>query len=168
MPNILYRFKPYVTITSVNNNVKTLATNRKAKFEYFLFEHFEAGLALQGTEIKSIRAGQVSLAEAYVQVDGRNAFLMEAYIAPYEQGSHYNHDPRRPRQLLLHKREIRQLWNAARQKGMTIIPTRIYLKEGRAKLEIALAKGKKLHDKRDAIAQRDAEREAKRRFRDDD
>ncbi len=149
-------------------NVKTIATNRKAKFEYFLLEHFEAGLALQGTEIKSVRAGQMSLAEAYVQVDGNNAFLMEAHIAPYDPASRYNHDPRRPRRLLLHKREIRQLWNAVRQKGMTIVPTRVYLKNGRAKLEIALARGKKLHDKRDAIAQRDAEREVRRRFSNDE
>lgn len=150
------------------NNVKIIATNRKAKFEYFLLEHFEAGLALQGTEIKSVRAGQMSLAEAYVQVDGKNAFLMEAHIAPYDPASRYNHDPRRPRRLLLHKREIRQLWNAVRQKGMTIVPTRVYIKDGRAKLEIALARGKKLHDKREAIAQRDAEREARRRLRDDE
>lgn len=150
------------------NNVKTIATNRKAKFEYFLLEHFEAGLALQGTEIKSVRAGQMSLAEAYVQVDGKNAFLMDAHIAPYDPASRYNHDPRRPRRLLLHKREIRQLWNAVRQKGMTIVPTRVYIKDGRAKLEIALARGKKLHDKREAIARRDAEREAKRRLRDDE
>lgn len=149
-------------------NVKTIATNRKAKFEYFLLEHFEAGLALQGTEIKSVRAGQMSLAEAYVQVDGTNAFLMEAHIAPYDPASRYNHDPRRPRRLLLHKREIRQLWNAVRQKGMTIVPTRVYLKNGRAKLEIALARGKKLHDKREAIAQRDAEREIRRRLRDEE
>mgnify|MGYP001767292962 CR=1 FL=1 len=142
---------------------KVLATNRKARFEYFLFELFEAGLALQGTEIKSVRAGQVSLAEAYVQVDGNNAFLMEAHIAPYEQASRYNHDPRRPRRLLLHKRELRQLRNSVRQKGMTIVPTRVYLKDGRAKLEIALARGKKLHDKREAIAKRDEEREEKRR-----
>ncbi len=146
---------------------KVLATNRKARFEYFLFELFEAGLALQGTEIKSVRAGQVSLAEAYVQVDGNNAFLMEAHIAPYEQASRYNHDPRRPRRLLLHKRELRQLWNSVRQKGMTIVPTRVYLKDGRAKLEIALARGKKLHDKREAIAKRDEEREMKRRGRDE-
>lgn len=150
------------------NNVKIIATNRKAKFEYFLLEHFEAGLALQGTEIKSVRAGQMSLAEAYVQVDGKNAFLMEAHIAPYDPASRYNHDPRRPRRLLLHKREIRQLWNAVRQKGMTIVPTRVYIKDGRAKLEIALARGKKLHDKREAIARRDAEREARRRLRDDE
>jgi SsrA-binding protein len=143
-------------------HVKVVATNRKAGFEYFLFERFEAGMALMGSEIKSIRAGQVSLKEAYVRVEARNAFLMEAHIAPYDQANRFNHDPRRPRRLLLHKREIRELWDAVRQKGMTIVPTRIYLKEGRAKLEIVIAKGKKLYDKRTAIAQRDAERELDR------
>jgi SsrA-binding protein len=145
--------------------IKVIATNRKAKFEYFLLEHFEAGLALQGSEIKSIRAGQVSLSEAYVNVDGQNAWLVEAHIAPYEQANRFNHDPKRPRRLLLHKKELRELWNAVRQKGVTIIPTRVYLKEGRAKLEIAIAKGKKLHDKREAIARRDAERESEREMR---
>jgi SsrA-binding protein len=145
--------------------IKVVATNRKAKFEYFLLEHFEAGLALQGSEIKSIRAGQVSLSEAYVNVDGQNAWLVEAHIAPYEQANRFNHDPKRPRRLLLHKKELRELWNAVRQKGVTIIPTRVYLKEGRAKLEIAIAKGKKLHDKREAIARRDAERESEREMR---
>ncbi len=145
--------------------IKVVATNRKAKFEYFLFEHFEAGLALQGSEIKSIRAGQVSLTEAYVNVDGQNAWLVEAHIAPYEQANRFNHDPKRPRRLLLHKKEVRELWNAVRQKGVTIIPTRVYLKEGRAKLEIAIARGKKLHDKREAIARRDAERESEREMR---
>ena len=145
--------------------IKVIATNRKAKFEYFLLEHFEAGLALQGSEIKSIRAGQVSLSEAYVNVDGQNAWLVEAHIAPYEQANRFNNDPKRPRRLLLHKKELRELWNAVRQKGVTIIPTRVYLKEGRAKLEIAIAKGKKLHDKREAIARRDAERESEREMR---
>lgn len=140
-------------------NVKIVATNRKAKFEFFLLEKFEAGISLQGSEIKSIRLGQISLAEAYVSVDGRGAWLMDAHIAPYEQASRLNHEPRRPRRLLLHKKEIRTLWNAIRQKGMTIIPTRVYMKEGRAKIEIAIAKGKKLYDKRHAIAERDAERE---------
>lgn len=141
-------------------HVKVVATNRKARFEYFLLEHFEAGLALQGSEIKSLRAGQVSLAEAYVRVDdGRSAWLMDAHFAPYLQANRFNHDPRRPRRLLLHRREIRELWDAVRQKGMTIVPTRIYLKQGRAKLEIAVARGKKLHDKRQEIARRDAERE---------
>lgn len=146
-------------------NVKVVATNRKAKFEYSLLEHFEAGLALQGSEIKSVRAGQVSLQQAYVRVDGRQAWLMDAHIAPYDPASRFNHDPRRPRRLLLHKREIRELWNAVRQKGMTIVPTRIYLKEGRAKIEIALARGKKLHDKREAIARRDQAREMEREAR---
>jgi len=145
-------------------NVKVIATNRKARFEYFLLEHYEAGLALQGSEIKSIRAGQVSLAEAYVRVEGREAWLMEAHIAPYAQANRYNHDPKRPRRLLLHRKEIRELWDAVRQKGVTIVPTRVYLKEGRAKLEIAIAKGKKLYDKREAIARREAEREIERQM----
>ena len=146
-------------------HIKVVATNRKAGFEYFLMERFEAGLSLQGSEIKSIRAGQVSLAEAFVEVDGRSAWLVEAHIAPYAQASRFNHDPKRRRRLLLHKREIRELWDSVRQKGVTVVPTRLYLKEGRAKLEIALARGKKLHDKREAIARRDAEREAKREGR---
>jgi SsrA-binding protein len=143
-------------------HVKSLATNRKAGFEYFLFERFEAGLSLQGSEIKSIRAGQVSIMEAYIQVDGLNAWLLEAHIAPYAEANRFNHDPKRPRRLLLHKREIREIWDAVRQKGVTVVPTRIYLKDGRAKVEIAIAKGKKLHDKREAIAQRDAAREMDR------
>jgi SsrA-binding protein len=145
-------------------NVKVVATNRKARFEYFLLELYEAGLSLQGSEIKSIRAGQVSLAEAYVRVEGRQAWLMEAHIAPYAQANRYNHNPKRPRRLLLHRKEIREIWDAVRQKGVTIVPTRVYLKEGRAKLEIAIAKGKKLHDKRQAIAQREAEREMERQM----
>ncbi len=147
----------------MTENVKVVATNRKAGFEYFLLERFEAGLSLQGSEIKSIRAGQMSIVEAYVDIEnGRDAFLVEAHIAPYEQANRFNHDPKRKRRLLLHKKEIRELWNSVRLKGMTIVPTRVYLKDGRAKVEIALARGKKLHDKREAIAKRDAEREAKR------
>jgi SsrA-binding protein len=144
-------------------NVKVVATNRKAGFEYFLLERFEAGIALQGSEIKSIRAGQISLSEAYVRVDdGTEAWLIEAHIAPYEQANRFNHDPTRPRRLLLHKKEIRELWNNVRQKGVTIVPIKMYLKDGRAKLEIAIAKGKQLHDKRAVIAKRDAEREMSR------
>ena len=145
---------------------KVVATNRKAKFEYFLLEHFEAGLSLQGSEIKSIRAGQISLAEAFVQTDGENAWLVNAHIAPYEQANRFNHDPKRQRRLLLHKREIRALWDAVRQKGMTIVPVKVYIKDGRAKLDIALAKGKKLYDKRHEIAKRDQEREFARGERD--
>lgn len=146
-------------------NVKVVATNRKAKFEYFLVEFFEAGVALQGSEIKSIRAGRISLAEAFVQTDGKDAWLQDAHVAPYEQASRFNHDPVRPRRLLLHKKEIRQLWNAVRQKGMTIIPTRVYLKNGRAKVEIALARGKKSYDKREIIAKRDRQRDMERESR---
>ena len=147
----------------MSEGIKIVATNRKAKFEYFLFEKHEAGIALQGSEIKSIRAGQISLSEAFVQVTEREAWLMDAHIAPYEQsGRFFNHEPRRPRKLLLHRDEIRKLWDAIRQKGVTVVPTRIYLKDGRAKVEVAVAKGKKLYDKRDAIAKRDAERDQRR------
>lgn len=144
--------------------VKVVATNRKAQFEYFLLEHFEAGLSLRGSEIKSIRAGQMSLQEAYVRVDdqGREAWLINAHVAPYDPASRYNHDPLRARRLLLHKNEIRELWEAVRQKGVTIIPVKVYLKEGRAKLDLAIGRGKKLYDKRDEIAKRDAEREMQR------
>ena len=147
------------------DNVKVVATNRKAGYEYFLFERFEAGLALKGSEIKSIRTGQISLAESYIRVDENQAWLIEAHIAPYIQANRFNHDPKRPRRLLLHHKEIREMWDAVRQKGVTIVPIRVYLKNGRAKLEIAIAKGKKLHDKREAIARRDAEREMDREAR---
>jgi SsrA-binding protein len=142
------------------DNIKVVATNQKARFEYFLLDTFEAGIELRGSEIKSIRNGQISLSEAYVKVDEYEAWLIDAHIAPYEQASLYNHDPLRPRRLLLHRDEIRKLWESVRQKGITVVPLRVYLKRGRAKVEIAAAKGKKLYDKRAAIAQRDAEREA--------
>ncbi len=148
----------------MESNFKVVATNRKAGHEYFLLERIEAGIALQGSEIKSIRAGQISLAEAYIRVDGDQAWLEDAHIAPYDHAGSYNHAPRRPRKLLLHKKQIRQLWNQVRQKGVTIVPLRVYLKEGRAKVEIAVAKGKKLYDKRQTIAKRDAEREIERDF----
>lgn len=141
---------------------KVVATNRKAGFEYFLMERFEAGISLQGSEIKSIRAGQVSLAEAYVRIEKNEAWLVEAHIAPYAQANRMNHITKRPRRLLLHKKEIQKLWDAVRLKGVTIVPIRIYIKEGRAKLEISVAKGKNLHDKRDTIAKRDQDREMRR------
>jgi len=144
---------------------KVVSRNRKAGFEFFLLERFEAGISLQGTEIKSIRNGQMSLQESYVQIDGNNAFLINAHIAPYDPASRNNHDPIRPRRLLLHKKQIRNLWNEVRLKGVTVVPIRVYLKDGRAKLEIALAKGKKNYDKRDSIAQRDMQREARREFK---
>ncbi len=150
----------------MTEEVKVLATNRKAGFEYFLMEKFEAGIALQGSEIKSIRAGQVSIQEAYVDIEnGEQAWLVEAHIAPYEQASRFNHDPKRKRKLLLHKKQIRELWNNVRIKGMTVVPTRVYLKKGRAKVEIALAKGKKAYDKRATIAKRDEARNNERASR---
>lgn len=150
----------------MTEDIKVVATNRKASFEYFLLEKFEAGLALQGSEIKSIRAGQISIQESFVDIEnGQQAFLVEAHIAPYEQANRFNHDPRRKRRLLLHKKEIRKLWDNVRIKGMTIVPTRVYLKNGRAKIEIALAKGKKAYDKRATIAKRDEARSAERETR---
>jgi SsrA-binding protein len=143
---------------------KVVATNRRARHEYFILETVEAGIALQGSEIKSIRAGQISLAEAYVRIDGKEAWLEDAHIAPYEQASIYNHEPLRPRKLLLHSSEIRKLWNTVRQKGVTIIPLSVYLINGRAKVEIAVAKGKKLYDKRAEIAKRDINREIERQL----
>ena len=143
---------------------KVVATNRRARHEYFILETVEAGIALQGSEIKSIRAGQISLAEAYVRIDGKEAWLEDAHIAPYEQASINNHDPLRPRKLLLHSSEIRKLWNTVRQKGVTIIPLSVYFKNGKAKVEIAVAKGKKLYDKRAEIAKRDSQREIERQL----
>ncbi len=147
--------------------IKIIATNRKASFEYFLMETFEAGLVLQGSEIKSIRAGQISIQESYVDVPTEDeAWLVEAHIAPYEQaGTHFNHEPRRKRRLLLHKKQIRELWNNIRIKGNAVVPTRVYIKDGRAKIEIALAKGKKAYDKRASIAKRDEARDNERATR---
>lgn len=151
----------------MTDNIKIIANNRKAGFEYTLLEKFEAGIELKGSEIKSIRAGQISIQEAYVDVEnGQQAWLLEAHIAPYEQaGKFFNHDPKRKRRLLLHKKEIRELWNNVRIKGMTIVPTKVYLKDGRAKVEVALAKGKKAYDKRATIAKRDEARDKERAMR---
>lgn len=152
----------YATISLMD--LKVVARNRKASHDYFLLETLEAGLVLQGSEIKSIRAGQISIKEAYVKVDGSEAWLVNAHIAPYDPASRMNHDPLRERRLLLHKKEIHRLWDEVRQKGVTIVPTQVYLKNGRAKVEIAVAKGKRQHDKRQAIAKRDLERELKRDY----
>jgi SsrA-binding protein len=141
---------------------KTVATNRKARFEYQLLDTYEAGLVLKGTEIKSVRKGQISLQEAYVRTDGKQAWLVGAHIAPYEHASAFQHDPDREKKLLLNKREIRELYDAVRITGLTIIPVRVYLKGGHAKVEIAIAKGKKKYDKREAIKKRDFEREESR------
>lgn len=146
-------------------SIKIVARNRKARHEYHLLETFEAGLVLQGSEIKSIRAGQINIKQAFVRVDGEEAWLVEAHIAPYDQASYLNHNPTRQRKLLLHKKEIQRMWDEVRRRGTTIIPTQVYLKNGRAKVEIAIARGKKLHDKRNSLAKRDAQRQVERELR---
>lgn len=143
-------------------STKVIATNRKASHDYFLEDRLEAGIALRGSEIKSLRASQVSLREAYVRTDGQEVWLVNAHIAPYDPASRLNHDPRRERKLLLHRREIAKLFEQVRQRGYTLIPTRIYLSGGRAKVEVALARGKKQYDKRREIADREAERDLRR------
>ncbi len=151
----------YVKIKAMD--IKVVSTNKKARFEYFIQETFEAGLVLKGTEIKSVRNGQISLQEAYVRTNGEEIWLVGAHIAPYENASAYQHDPKRDRKLLMHKKQIRKIFDEVRIKGMTIVPIKVYLKEGKAKIEIGLAKGKKQYDKRDAIKERDVERETSRR-----
>ncbi len=147
---------------SQSDAIKIVAQNRKAAHDYFLEERFEAGVVLLGTEIKSIRAGKAQIKEAYVRIEAGQATLFNAHIAPYDPAARFNHDPLRPRRLLLHKREIRKLGEQVQQKGYTLVPTKIYLSKGRAKVEIALARGKKLYDKRDDMAKRDAERDMAR------
>lgn len=143
-------------------DIKVVSTNKKARFEFFILQTFEAGLVLKGTEIKSVRNGQISLQEAYVRTNGEEIWLVGAHIAPYEHASAFQHDPKRDRKLLMHKKEIRKLFDEVRIKGMTLVPMRVYLKAGRAKLEIGLAKGKKQYDKRESIKERDVERETSR------
>jgi SsrA-binding protein len=142
--------------------IKVIATNRKAFHEYQFHDTFEAGLVLQGSEIKSIRAGRVSLQEGFVLFEEGEAWLVNVHIAPYDPASRQNHEPKRKRKLLLHRREIERLQSRAQEKGFTVIPTKLYLKDGRAKVEIGLARGKKLYDKREAIAKRDSKRQVER------
>lgn len=145
---------------------KLLAQNKKARHEYFIEEAFEAGIALTGTEVKSIRQGKVSLGEAYGEVKEGEVWVVQMHVSPYEMGNRFNGDPLRRRKLLLHKREIRKLIGYTTQKGYTLVPLKVYLNErGLVKLEIAVAKGKKLYDKRDSIAKRDNDRELQRVIR---
>jgi len=144
---------------------RVVARNRKAGRDYFLAERFEAGIALLGSEIKALRAGLVSLQEAYVRIEGGEAWLVNAHIAPYGPASQMNHEPRRPRKLLLHRRELNELTAGLQLRGYTLVPTQLYLKHGLAKLEFALAKGKKKYDKRRDLAAADAQREVERALR---
>ena len=138
---------------------KTVATNRKARHNYLIQESIEAGIVLTGSEIKSIRAGRVNLGDAYVKPESGELWLLNAHIARYEAGSYLSHEPMRPRKLLLHRRQIDNLTSQISERGLTLVPLRLYLKDSIAKVEIALAKGKKLYDKRESIMRRDTERE---------
>jgi SsrA-binding protein len=139
-----------------------LAQNRQARHEYEVLETFEAGLELQGTEVKSLRTGRANLREGYIRIENGEAWLMQTHISPYEQGNRSNHEPERRRRLLLHRREIEYLDGKVRQQGLTLVPLDLHLRNNRIKLEIGLARGKKLWDKRQAIAERDSRREAER------
>ena len=141
---------------------KQVATNRKAFHDYFLEDTYEAGIALTGTEIKSVRAARVNLRDGFVILRNREAWLVNVHISPYDFGNRENHEPRRERKLLLHSQELRKLQAKVSERGWTIVPLRMYLKDGRAKVEIALVRGKRLYDKKDAIAERDADRELRR------
>ncbi|QQE81164.1 SsrA-binding protein SmpB [Alicyclobacillus sp. SO9] len=145
---------------------KSVTVNRKAYHDYFIDETYEAGIVLTGTEIKSIRKGSANLRDAFARVEDGEVFLHNMHIAPYEQGNRFNHEPRRTRKLLLKKAEIAKLVGASREKGYALIPTKVYLKRGLCKVEIALARGKKLHDKRETMKRRDANREIQRAMRD--
>ena len=148
------------------DKVKTVAQNRRARFEYFLDEIFEAGIALTGTEVKSLRFGEGSIAESYAEVKGEEVFLVNANIPEFSHGNRHNHEPKRPRKLLLHEREINRLRAGVAREGMTLIPLSVYFNaRGRAKVELALARGKKLHDKRETIKDRDWKREQGRLMR---
>ena len=142
---------------------KTLAKNRKARFEYEIQNTMEVGIVLKGTEVKSIRAGQINLAESFCRVDERlQVYLLNAHVSQYDFGNIHNHDPLRPRRLLLHRSEIRRLYGQVKEQGLTLIPIKIYLKGGIIKMELALGRGKKIHDKRQTMKKRDAERDVER------
>lgn len=141
--------------------IKILTDNRQAGHLYHLLERFEAGLALTGTEVKAARSGKIQLKDAYGEVEGGEAWLVNAHISPYSHGNIYNHDPVRRRKLLLHREEIHKLAVKTRERGLTLVPTKVYLKKGLVKCEIALAKGKKLHDKREAAREREEKQEAR-------
>jgi SsrA-binding protein len=146
---------------------KLIAENRRARFDYFLEETIEAGISLTGTEVKALRLGRANIAEAYASPEGRQIVLINAYIPEYAPASRFNHEPRRARKLLLHRKQIDRLLGAVQREGRTIVATRMYWDEkGRAKLELALAKGKKLHDKREVEADRDWQRDKARLMRD--
>ena len=149
-----------------HKGVKTIAQNRRARHDYFILENWEAGLELKGTEVKSLRLGKCNLKDCYASVKNDEMFVYGMHISPYEKGSFFNTDPLRPKRLLMHKSEIRKARQSVMQQGLALIPLSVYLKDGRMKLELALCKGKKLYDKRDDMAKRDAKRDIERTLRD--
>lgn len=146
-------------------SIKLIAQNKKARHDYFLEDQFEAGISLAGTEVKSLRAGNVNFRDSYALLRNEEVFIIGLYISPYEKGNYNNVDPERDRKLLLHKYEIRKLIGKTEQKGYSLVPTKIYFKGNKVKLEIALAKGKKLYDKRESKAKRDAQREIDKKIK---
>ena len=148
-----------------NNGFKLLANNKKAYFHYFIEDKWEAGIELYGTEVKSIRMGKVSVKESYIKIEKGEVFIYNMHISPYEKGNIFNRDPVRVRKLLLHKTEINKLSGKTSEKGYTIVPLQVYIKNGLCKVEIGLGKGKKLYDKRDSIAKKDVRRENERDFK---
>ena len=150
----------------MERKIKVVADNRRARHDYFILETYEAGIALTGTEVKSLRRGRASLQDSFARVEKGELILYDLHISPYEAGNIFNHEPKRPRRLLMHKQEIMRLYGKLREKGLTLIPLKIYFNErGLAKVELALAKGKKLYDKREAAAERDAQREIAKALR---
>lgn len=147
------------------SNIKIIAKNRKARFNFEIIESFEAGIELKGTEVKSIRQAKINISEGYASIDNGEVILKQVHISPYEQGNIFNVDPVRPRKLLLHKKEISRLIGETTQKGYTLVPLSVYLKRGLVKVELGLARGKKLHDKRETLAKKDADRRMQRELK---
>lgn len=148
-----------------NEGMKLIANNKKAYHDYFIEEKYEAGLVLHGTEVKSLRQGKCSIKESFIRIENGEMFIYGMHVSPYEKGNIFNKDPLRPKKLLLHKREIMKLLGKIKEKGYTLVPLQVYFMSGRAKIEIGLAKGKKLYDKREDIAKKDQRRESERDFK---
>ena len=146
-------------------NGTVICRNKRARFDFFIDETYEAGIVLKGTEVKALRQGKANLKDSYARIRDEEIFLMDAHISPYTHGNQFNHDPDRPRKLLMHKREIRRLYGKSREKGFSLIPTKMYFKDGKVKVEIGLGKGKRAYDKREILKRKTMEREVERSYR---
>jgi SsrA-binding protein len=144
---------------------QVICKNKRARFDFFIDETYEAGIVLTGTEVKALREGKVNLKDSYAKVKNEEIYLIDAHISPYTHGNRFNHNPDRPRKLLMHKREIKRLYGKSREKGFSMIPTKMYFKDGRVKVEIGLGKGKRMYDKRELLKQKTLEREVERIYR---